>query len=53
MDLQWYFDDDDPFPPYVYIWFEYFLGAEIFDGNLLWTDNTGDSYWINLEDYIP
>jgi hypothetical protein len=55
MDLQWYFDVDDIWPPYIFVWFEYFLGADIFDGQLLWTDteDTGDTYWIDLEDYLP
>jgi hypothetical protein len=53
MDLQWYFDVNDIWPPYVFIWFEYFMGAEIFDGHLLWTDNSGDSYWVDLGDYLP
>jgi len=53
MDLQWYFDIDDPWPPYIFIWFEYFLGADIFNADLIWTNQQGDTYTIDLEDYLP
>jgi len=53
MDLQWYFDIDDPWPPYVYIWLDIFLGADIFEGELIWTNQEGTTYYIDLEEYLP
>jgi len=53
MDLEWYFDDDDPIPPYVYVWLDLYIGATIFDGDLIWTNQQGTTYTIALEDYLP
>ena len=53
MDLQWYFDIDDPIPPYVYVWLELYLGATIFNGHLIWTNQQGTTYYIDLADYLP
>jgi hypothetical protein len=52
MDLQWYFDIDDPIPPYVYVWLDLYVGAAIFNGDLIWTNQQGITYYIDLEDYI-
>lgn len=52
MDLQWYFDIDDPIPPYVYVWLDLYVGAAIFNGDLIWTNQQGTTYYIDLEDYI-
>ena len=52
MDLQWYFDIDDLIPPYVFVWLDLYVGAAIFNGDLIWTNQQGTTYYIDLEDYI-
>lgn len=52
MDLQWYINFD-LWPP-VYTWFEIYIGAEIFEGDLIWTNpNNGETFYIDLEDLLP
>ena len=50
LDLQWYIDLN-LWPP-IYVWLEYFIGAQIFEGELIWTDQNGETHYIDLEDLI-
>ena len=48
LDLEWYFDIDDPIPPYVYYWLDVDFYADSKDVNLLWTDLQGRTDWIEV-----
>lgn len=50
MDLEWYFDLDDPIPPYIFFWFDVLLDCDVWSCYLTWTDIYGntDRIWIPL-----
>jgi hypothetical protein len=54
MDIEWYFDLDDIWPPYVYIWPVTDFQADSKDVKILWTDlwpgsdNYGEHHWIDV-----
>ncbi len=54
LDLEWYFDLDDIWPPYIYYWLDSEFYADVKDVKLLWTDlwpnsdTYGEHYWIEV-----